>query len=90
MCETEFTFCLYTLLGFNPGFTIQGKVHHFISPPLPTEGNSPQFSQIYFYDPEQQIEHRKSHPSNRDLNDEYLKKAQKILHEVKDLKPGVI
>ncbi len=35
---------------FNPGVCIQGKVYHCIEGPLPEQGRTPLFAQIYFHD----------------------------------------
>ena len=36
--------------GFNPTFTIQGKLYHRMGNLLPERGEMPKFSQIYFHD----------------------------------------
>ena len=38
------------MAGFNPSFRIQGQVYHLIGSIVPTQGESPKFSQIYFID----------------------------------------
>ena len=44
--------------GFNPGVRIQGKVSHYIAGPLPEQGRTPLFAQIYFHDPAHELENR--------------------------------
>ena len=39
-----------TMPGFNPSFRIQGQVYHCIGSMVPSTGESPKFSQIYFID----------------------------------------
>ena len=36
--------------GYNPTFTIQGKLHHTIGSLLPVDGNAPKFAQIFLID----------------------------------------
>ena len=42
-----------TMAGFNPSFRVQGQVYHRIGSLLPSAGESPKFSQIYFIDNQQ-------------------------------------
>ena len=39
-----------TMPGFNPSFTVQGQVYHCMGSMVPSSGESPKFSQIYFID----------------------------------------
>ena len=39
-----------TMAGFNPSFRVQGQVYHCIGSLVPSTGESPKFSQIYFID----------------------------------------
>ena len=39
-----------SMAGFNPSFRIQGQVYHLIGSIIPTQGESPKFVQIYFFD----------------------------------------
>ena len=42
-----------TMAGFNPSFRVQGQVYHRIGSLVPSTGESPKFSQIYFIDNQQ-------------------------------------
>ena len=42
-----------TMAGFNPSFRVQGQVYHRIGSLVPSAGESPKFSQIYFIDNQQ-------------------------------------
>lgn len=44
--------------GFNPSFKIHGKVYHQIGSLLPNPEQQPVFAQIYFHDPEHEVENR--------------------------------
>lgn len=59
---------------------IQGKVYHYIAGPLPEQGCTPLFAQIYFHDPSHELEYRLSHSSNSSLNEEFLLRAQEAIH----------
>ena len=68
---------------WNPGFKVQGKIHHYISDILPAgQNNKPKFLQLYFHDPENESINRTTHPSNRELDINYLEKAQNCLHRI--------
>ena len=41
------------MAGFNPFFRVQGQVYHRIGSLVPSTGESPKFSQIYFIDNQQ-------------------------------------
>ncbi|GFR80218.1 DNA helicase [Elysia marginata] len=66
--------------GFNPTFTIQGKLYHRIGNLLPERGAVPNFSQIYFYDSDAQLDYRLLHSG---LDPQILKDFQTTLHSVK-------
>ena len=72
--------------GWNPGFRIQGKAYHLIGPLLPELPQSgqpqpqPAFAQIYFYDPEHELQNRRAHHTHSRLNEGLLLKAQQVLH----------
>ena len=42
-----------TMAGFNPSFRVQGQVYYLIGSIVPSTGESPKFSQIYFIDNQQ-------------------------------------
>ena len=42
-----------TMAGFNPSFRVQGQVYHRIGSLVPSTGESPKFSQIYFINNQQ-------------------------------------
>lgn len=67
--------------GFNPGARIQDKVYHYISGPLPERGHNPLFSQIFFHDPDYELQYRDTHASNSSLNKDFMMKAQQAIHE---------
>ena len=67
--------------GFNPGVRIQGKVYHYIAGPLPEHGRNPLFAQIYFHDPDHELQNRRAHTTNSSLNEDFLLSAQRAIHE---------
>ncbi|GFR61646.1 DNA helicase [Elysia marginata] len=66
--------------GFNPTFTIQGKLYHRIGNLLQKRGAVPKFSQIYFYDSDAQLDYRLLQSG---LDPQILKDFQTTLHSVK-------
>ena len=71
---------------FNPGVRIQGKVHHFIGPLLPdSDSTAPCFAQLYVYDAENELQNRRTHPSNQNLDPQLLLAAQDVLHDCNPL-----
>ena len=46
-------------------FRIQGALHHLSGPLEPEEGVRPSYAQLYFYDPEEALDHRMQQPANR-------------------------
>ncbi|CAM4546646.1 unnamed protein product [Leuciscus chuanchicus] len=65
--------------GFNPGVRIQGKVYHYIAGPLPEQGRTPLLAQIYFHTPAHELENRRAHASNSDLNEDFLLRTQEAI-----------
>jgi len=65
--------------GWNPTFKIQGKMYHSIGALLPSEAQAPAFAQIYFYDSELELEHRRSIFGS--LRKDILQDLQHVLHE---------
>ena len=64
-----------------PNFKIQGKLYHSIGsigPPLPDQ--TPRFSQIYFYDTDNEVEHRLSH-QKQPLRKEVIESLQRLMKE---------
>ncbi|GFS01248.1 hypothetical protein ElyMa_006418600 [Elysia marginata] len=57
--------------GFNPTFTVQGKLYHRIGNLSPERGAVPKFSQIYFHDSDAQLDYRLLHSG---LDPQILKK----------------
>jgi hypothetical protein len=68
------------LPGFNPTFTIQGKMYHRIGSLLPDPGDQPKFMQMYFYDTDNELAYRKNIMS--DLREDVLLNLQDTLHLV--------
>ena len=65
-----------------PNFKIQGKLYHSIGsigPPLP--GQTPRFSQIYFYDTENEVGNRMFH-QRKPLEMEVLESLQQMIRQV--------
>ncbi|GFR65167.1 hypothetical protein ElyMa_003649400 [Elysia marginata] len=65
--------------GFNPTFTIKGKLYHRIGSLLPERGAVPTFSQIYFYDSDAQLDYKLLHSG---LDPQILKDFQATLRSV--------
>ena len=66
--------------GFNPTFTIQGKLYHSIGSWLPVDGDIPKFAQLYFHDSDHEVQNRLNHAQH--LNGPILHQLQEMLHEV--------
>lgn len=66
--------------GFNPTFTIQGKLSHRIGSLLPAAGQTPKFAQIFFYDTANEVINRLNHVST--MNEEILRTLQQCLHSI--------
>lgn len=64
--------------GFSPVVKIYGKVYHCIGSLIPTAGSKPHFSQLYFYDTENELQNRLNVSQN--VIPEILEKLQNILH----------
>ena len=64
--------------GFNPTFTVQGKLHHTIGTLLPADGEDPKFAQLFFVDSDHRIQ------QHANLNPRILKEIQS---ELKDINP---
>ena len=67
--------------GFNPTFTIQGKLYHRMGNLLPEREEKPKFSQIYFFDSDTDAElnYRLSHA---ELDPHILQELQSTIHSV--------
>ena len=67
--------------GFNPTFTIQGKLYHRMGNLLPEQGKTPKFSQIIFFDSDTDAElsYRLTHA---ELDPHILQGLQSMLHSV--------
>jgi hypothetical protein len=62
-----------------PIFKVSGQMYHTMGNVLPSEGNCPQFSQMYVYDKDYELENRlKNVPG---LNQDTLQKLQNMIHE---------
>ena len=68
------------ITGFNPTFTIQGKLYHSIGSLLPGDGDTPKFAQLYFYDTDNEVDNRLNHVQH--LKRPILCQLQEMLHEV--------
>ena len=67
--------------AFMPIFTIQGKLHHNITGPVPHNDLPPGFLQLFFVDLSEQVQARvNSHPSNNILDTRILSEYQQYLH----------
>jgi len=68
--------------GFNPTFTIQGKLCHKIGSLLPSENNSPKFAQIFFNDSDNELANRVVNAQHHSLHldPDILKCFQESLH----------
>ena len=67
--------------AFMPIFTIQGKLHHNITGPVPHNDLPPAFLQLFFVDFSEQVQARvDSHPSNNILDTRILSEYQQYLH----------
>lgn len=77
--------------GFNPTFTIQGKMYHRIGALLPNENEMPKFAQLYFHDTENELENRIRIMDG--LNEDVVETIQETLHRVNpyisSLKSGI-
>ncbi|KAK4592722.1 hypothetical protein RGQ29_017025 [Quercus rubra] len=49
-------------------FKLNGQNHHRIGTLLPNDGEDPQFAQLYFYDTENEVQHRMNFFSNGQIN----------------------
>ena len=67
--------------GFNPTFTMQGKLYHRMGNLLPERGETPKFSHIYFFDSDTDAElnYRLTHA---ELDPHILQELQSTLHSV--------
>ena len=65
--------------GFNPTFTIQGKLYHRMGNLLPERGETPKFSQIYFHDSDTDAE-LKYRLTHAELDPHILQELQSTLH----------
>ena len=61
-------------------FRISGQVYHALSQMHPEDGRKPQFSQIYIYDQEHELENRLQSFQNLDRN--LLKELQDMIKDV--------
>lgn len=68
----------HTQQGFNPTFTIQGKLYHRLGSLLPPAGNNPKFAQIFFHDSTTELTDRLSLSDS--LNADVIKDFQDCLH----------
>ena len=66
-----------------PVFKISGQMYHNMTNVLPNEGESPQFSQMYVYDEEYELDARMAHGDG--LKPNILEKLQTMMHEVNPL-----
>ena len=69
--------------GFNPTFTIQGKLYHRMGNLLRERGGTSKFSQIYSfdYDTDAELNYRLTHS---ELDPHILQELQSTLHSVKE------
>ena len=67
--------------GFNPTFTIQGKLYYRMGNLLPEGGETPKFSQIYFFDSDTdaKLNYRLTHA---ELDSHILQELESTLHSV--------
>ena len=61
-------------------FKIQGKLCHFIGPLMPRQGETPVYSQLYIYDPQEALNIRMNHQANADLNRTVMQVLQDMLY----------
>ena len=77
--------------GFNPTFTVQGKMYHRIGSLLPAEGESAKFAQLYFHDTENAVSNRMNVVSG--LQEHNIQLIDRVLREVNpyitSLKAGI-
>lgn len=60
-------------------YKITGQVYHSLGPILPSQNQSPSFSQLYVYEPENELQNRKKRCTT--MNDETLKLIQSVMHQ---------
>ena len=65
--------------GFNPTFTIEGKLSHRIGSLLPHKNEHPKFAQLFFHNTENQVQNRVSHLTN--LDPDVVGQLQNTRHE---------
>ena len=66
-----------------PCYKISGQMYHNMTNVLPTEGENPQFSQLYVYDEQHELDARMGHVDG--LDPDILKRLQDMMHEVNPL-----
>ena len=66
-----------------PCYKISGQMYHNMTNVLPTEGENPQFSQLYVYDEQHELDARMDHVDG--LDPDILKRLQDMMHEVNPL-----
>ena len=62
-----------------PCFKISGRMYHNMTNVLPNEGQNPQFSQMYVYDEQQELDSRMEHGEG--LDPTIVQKLQQMMHE---------
>ncbi len=60
-------------------FKLHGKLSHRSGSLIPREGASPQYAQLYIYDPQDALDYRMNHPSNHNLNRDTMAILQDML-----------
>ena len=70
-------------------FKLNGQTHHRIGTLLPNKGEDPQFAQLYFYDTENEFQHRmnafSSSPINKDLESSIIDALVQMFDESNSL-----
>ena len=66
-----------------PVFKISGQVYHIMGPVFPNKGTGPQFSQMYVYDEQHELENRMKNVQG--LRKDTLQELQEMMHEKNEL-----
>ena len=65
-----------------PIFKVSGQIYHTMGNVLPNKGEKPQFSQMYVYDEQHELDNRMENVQG--LNRETLKKLQEMMHSINE------